>query len=404
VPLDLGSSSVTGIHAAAYRRLKQLLGVDGGAVKIADPFQMLAEVEDPVKKMLGVDTCGLPLPATVFGFRNQGEKPWMMPDGTEVLMADGFVSDTDDQGNVFVYPRGDRNAAPSGKMPKEGYYFDPVIRQKPISEKQLDAEKWVRQSFSEYTDEDLRFLETASVRLYEQTDYGIVGNFCDGGLGDIGIVPGPNVVDPEGVRDPEEWYVSLLTRKNYIAEIFELQTELALKNLRLYHQASGDRVDIIDVSETDFGGQRALLFSADIFRELFKPRFAAINSWIHDNTSWKIFYHSCGSIAELMEDLIEIGVDILNPVQYSAQGMELRRLKQSYGDRIVFWGGGIDTQHVLPFGTPEQVREEIIENLRTLSPGGGFVFSAVHNIQANVPTGNIQALFDTFREWRGRFS
>ena len=238
--------------------------------------------------------------------------------------------------------------------------------------------------------------------MYEDTEYSIIGNFCDGGLGDIGVVPGLNIAEPDGIRDPEEWYVSLIARKDYINDIFGYQTELALKNLEMYHEACGEKIDIIDISETDFGGQRGLLFSREVFRELFKPYFREINDWVHKHTGWKAFYHTCGSVAELLEDFIEIGIDIINPVQYSAEHMDLSILKRDFGSRIVLWGGGVDTQRVLPFGKPGEVEREVINNIQVLAKGGGFIFCAVHNIQANIPTENLKALVETFKKWCSR--
>jgi hypothetical protein len=400
VPLDLGSTSVTGIHVSSYGKLKKLLGIYGGEIRLIDPFQMLAEVEEPVRRKLGIDTFGLQPPSTPFGFKNENWKPWRLFDGTEVMVSGHFEYDIDANGDILLYPGGDRGVPPSGKMARDGYYFDAIMRQKPIEEKELDPKKWVDQTYSLYSDEDLAYLEKTSLRFFEETDYAIIGNFCDGGLGDIGVVPGLNVKDPEGIRDPEEWYISLVTRREYIREIFAYQTELVLKNLEMYHEACGDRIDVIDVSETDFGGQRGLLISVDLFRDLFKPYLRQINDWIKNNTGWKIFYHSCGSIGELIDDFIEIGVDILNPVQYSAEKMDLEKLKIKYGDKLVFWGGGIDTQWVLPFEKPNNVREEIIKNVRILSHGGGFVFSTIHNLQANVPAENLKALFDAFESCR----
>jgi hypothetical protein len=402
VPLDLGSTSVTGIHAAAYGRLAERLGIRAEQIRVIDPFQMLAEVEEPVRRWLGVDTLGLQLPTTVFGFRNRDWKPWTLFDGTRVEVPGGFETSTDANGDLLLYPQGDRGAAPSGRMAKGGWYFDAIVRQKPIDEERLDARRWVEQTFSPYTEEDARYLEEASRRAWQDTEYALVGNFCDGGLGDIGIVPAPAARDPDGVRDPEEWYVSLATRREYIGEIFHYQTELALRNLEVYRQAVGERIEVIDVSEADFGGQRGLLYSPEAFRELFQPGFRRINDWIHRHTGWKVFFHSCGAIGEIMEDLIEAGVDILNPVQYSARGMELAGLKRRFGRRIVFWGGGIDTQRILSFGTPQQVEREVERNLEILAGEGGFVFSAIHNIQATVPPENLLALFDAFSRGRGR--
>jgi hypothetical protein len=400
VPLDLGSTSVTGIHASTYAQLKEVLGVEMGVVRVVDPFQMLAEVEEPVRKRLGIDTYGVQLPSTIFGFKNENWKPWKLFDGTEVMVPGGFEWIVDHKGDILLYPKGDRKARPSGRMARDGYYFDAIVRQEKIDNERLDPKRWVDQSFSLYRDEDMQFLENTTRSIYEETDYSLVGNFCDGGLGDIGIVPGPNVKDPEGVRDPEEWYVSLKTRKDYISEIFGYQTELVLQNLKMYHEACGEKVDIIDISETDFGGQRGLLWSKEIFRELFKPRLEEINEWIHRNTNWKIFFHTCGSVVELMDDFVQIGVDILNPLQYSAEGMDLETIKGRYGDNMVFWGGGIDTQYILPFGSSEEINEEVMRNMKILAQGSGFVFSAVHNIQARIPVENVKALFDAFNHNR----
>ena len=400
VPFDLGSTSVTGVHASTYAKIKKIYGITGGAVRVVDPYQMLAEVEEEVKGKLGIDTFGIQLPYTIFGFRNENWKPWKLFDGTDVLVSGHFTWDEDENGDILLYPQGDRSAAPSGRMAKNGYYFDAIVRQKPLNEKTLDPKKWVEQTLAAYTDEDMRYLEKTSIKYYNETEYGLLGNFCDGGLGDIGIVPGPNVRDPDGVRDPEEWYVSLLTRRQYIQDLFGLQTELAIKNLQKYREACGDRIDVIDVSETDLGGQRGMLISVDIFRELFKPFMMKINDWIHRNTKWKIFYHTCGSVHGLIGELVEIGVDILNPVQYSASGMDLAGLKKKWGDRLVFWGGGVDTQRILPFGTPGEIADEVRRNIETMAPGGGFVFSAVHNIQAGIPDDNLKALFDGLKSAR----
>jgi hypothetical protein len=402
VPLDLGSTSVTGIHASAYAQLRKVLGLPHRPVTVVDPFQMLAQIDDDVREALGIDTIGIQLPYTVFGFRNENWKPWTLFDGTEVLVPGGFEVDTAPNGDLLLYPQGDSSAPPSGRMAKGGWYFDPIVRQKPLTEENLDPKAWVEQTLARYTDEDLRYLEETSKRLFHQTELAVIGNHCDGGLSDIGLVPGPAVKDPVGVRDPEEWYISLVTRKEYMSELFGYQTELALHNLKMYYQACGDRIDVIDISEADYGTQRGLLFSRALFRELFAPHLKRLNDWVHANTGWKTFYHSCGAVADLMEDFIEIGVDILNPVQYSADGMDLAGLKQTYGDRMVFWGGGIDSQRVLPFGSPGEVGSEVRNNIHTMAPGGGYVFAVVHNLQATVPRENTRALFDSFREHRSR--
>lgn len=398
IPLDLGSTLVTGIQASIYAKLKNALGISKGLVKVYDPFQMLAEVEDEVKELLGVDTYGIQLPVTLFGYKNENWKKFRMFDGTEVLISGNFEYDVLENGDIVQYPKGDRSAPPSGKMPKGGYYFDVIVRQKPIDESKLDPKEWVEQTYSLYTDEDLEYLEKTSRWYYKNTDYSLVGNFWGAGFGDIAIVPGPHIPYPKGIRDVEEWYVSAITRKQYIKEIFQYQLELQMKNLKMYREAVQDRIDIIVMSGTDFGAQNGPFISPNLYREVFKPLHKEMNDWIHENTNWKTFFHTCGSIVDFLDDFVNAGVDILNPVQISAAGMDPDFLKKNYGDKFVFWGGGVDTQKTLPFGTPENIKEEVESNMLTFGKGGGFVFNTVHNIQPSVPIDNLVTMFETVRE------
>lgn len=402
IPRDLGTTLVTGIHASTYAKLKKALGITGGSVKVYDPFQMLAEVEEPVKKALGIDTAGIQLPKTVYGYKNEDWKPFTLFDGTEVLVSGHFTYDVLDNGDIVQYPRGDRSAPPSAKMPKDGFYFDTIVRQEPIEENKLDPKAWAEQSYAPYADEDLRFLESTSRWYFDNTDYALIGNFGGAAFSNIAYVPGPNLAYPKGIRDPEEWFISMMTRKNYIQAIHQRQFEIQLENLKMYHEAVGDRIDIIYMSGTDFGSQNGPLISPDLYRELFKPFHQAMNNWVHENTRWKTFYHTCGSIIAFLDDFAEAGVDILNPIQISAAGMDPQQLKEKYGERFIFWGGGVDTQHTLPFGTPEQVYAEVIENLEAFGNGDGYVFNTVHNIQANVPIENLLAMFEAVEAYNTR--
>jgi len=402
VPIDLGSTLVTGIQASIYAKLKKALGITSGAVKVYDPFQMLAEVEDEVKKVLHIDTCGIQLPTNIFGYKNEKWKPFRMFDGTEVLISGHFEYDVLPNGDIVQYPKGDRSAPPSGKMPKDGYYFDVIVRQEPIDESKLDPKEWVEQTYSLYTDEDLRYLEETSKWYYENTEYSLVGSYWGAGFGDIAIVPGPHIPYPKGIRDPEEWYVSAVTRKSYIQDIYQYQFELQIKNLKMYREAVGDRIDIIVMSGTDFGAQNGPFISPDAYREMYKPLHKAMNRWVHENTKWKTFFHTCGSIVALLDDFYEAEVDIINPVQISAAGMDPAWLKENYGDKFVFWGGGVDSQGVLSFGTPEEVAEQVEQNIGIFGKGGGYVFNNVHNIQATVPVENVVAMFKTAIE-KGKY-
>jgi hypothetical protein len=402
IPIDLGSTWISGIQVKAYANLKRALGIKGGEIKIVEPFQMLAEVEKSVREMLGVDTYGIQLPNTFFGYKNENWKPFPFFDDTNVLISGHAEWEILSNGDMVQFPQGDRRVPPSGKMPKNGYYFDSIIRQEPIKEEELDPKEWVDQMYSLYTEEDLRFLEEETKWYYENTNYSLIGNFGGAGFGDIAWVPGPHIKHPKGVRDPEEWYVSHITRKQYILDIFSLQYELQMKNLKMYKEAVNNRIDVIVMGGTDFGSQNGPFISPVSYREFHKPLHLSMNKWVHENTNWKTFYHTCGSIVAFLNDFSEAGMDVLNPVQISAGGMDPEFLKNNYGDKFVFWGGAINSQKTLPFDSVEEVKREAETNIKIFRRNGGFVFNNVHNIQANVPVENILALFQTAKNYEYR--
>jgi len=400
VPIDLGSTAVTGMAVSTVSKLRRALRLDGPGdrVKVVEPYQMLGEVAGDLREMLGVDVVGLEGRRNLFGFENRGWKPWELFDGTPVLVPEKFNTEPEPDGSVLMYPEGDRSAPPSGRMPKDGFYFDSIVRQPPIEEDKLTVKDNLEE-FAPISDEELEHFRRQSEVLYNKTDLAIVASFGGTSFGDIALVPAPWLKVPKGIRDVEEWYVSLLARKGYIYEVFEGQCEIALGNLERLRQAVGDRVDVIFVSGTDFGTQNGPFMSQELYRELFKPFHQRVNDWVHAHTAWKTFIHTCGGVEPLIPDIIEAGFDILNPVQCSAAGMDAQGLKQRYGDQLVFWGGGVDTQRTLPFGTPEEVRKEVRERLKILGQGGGLVFNSIHNIQANTPVENLLAMFEAVREY-----
>jgi len=204
---------------------------------------------------------------------------------------------------------------------------------------------------------------------------------------------------PKGIRSIEEWYVSTITRRDFVFKVFERQCEIALANFEKVHKVVGDRIAAVFITGTDFGTQNGPLMSLETYRDLFKPFHRQVNDWVHQHTNWKTFMHCCGSVKDFIEDFIDAGFDILNPVQCSARNMDPAELKAQFGDRLTFWGGGVDTQRTLPFGTPDDVCNEVKERIETFAPGGGFVFSTIHNIQAGTPTENLVALYETVREY-----
>jgi len=400
VPLDLGGSAVTGMSVASVYLLRQALQLDppGTPVKVVEPYQMLGEIAPDLIAALGVDVLPLGKRETLFGFRNEGWKAWDF-NRTPVLVPAGFNTTPEADGSLLLYPDGDPCVPPSGKMPAGGYYFDSLNRQLPIDEDHLDPADNLEE-FGPISDDDLTYLAAEAERLYTTTDKGILANFGGTAFGDIALVPAPWLKHPKGIRDVAEWYISTAARRDYVSAIFEQQCAIGLANLERIHAVVGERVSAVFVTGTDFGTQAGPFIAPKAYRALFMPYHQAVNHWIHSHTTWKSFIHSCGSVTALLPSFVEAGFDILNPVQTSATGMDPRWLKQQFGSALTFWGGGSDTQKTLAFGTPAQVRAEVKERMEIFGAGGGFVFDAIHNIQARTPLENLTALYQAVQEYR----
>ena len=402
VPLDLGASAVTGMHASSVHQLRQALGLDstGTPVKVVEPYQMLGEIAADLIEALGVDVVGLGGTRTLFGFENRDWKPWTLFDGTPVLVPEAFNTEPEPNGDIFMYPEGDQSAPASGRMPKGGYYFDTIVRQEPVDEASLNVEDNL-QEFGPISDDELNHFAREAERLYTETDKAILANFGGTAFGDIALVPAPWLKYPKGIRDVAEWYMATAAQPDYVYEVFDRQCQIALENLPKLYEAVGDRVTAVFITGTDFGTQNGPFISPQAYRKLYQPFHRRVNDWIHQNTPWKTFIHSCGSVVGLLPDVIDAGFDVLNPVQCSAAGMDPKTLKDRFGDHLTFWGGGVDTQKTLPFGTPEEVREEVRDRIEIFGQGGGFIFNTVHNVQANTPVENLVALYEAVKEARG---
>jgi hypothetical protein len=401
IPFDLGGCAVTGMQAATVYRLRQALGLDapGTPVKVVEPYQMLGEIGADLMETIGIDVACLWGRKTMFGFENAHWKEWELFDGTPVLVPAGFNTLPEPNGDLLLYPEGDKTLAPSGRMPRGGYYVDAIVRQHPLDDETLRVEDNLEE-FTAIADEDLEHFKNEAERLHTQTDKALLASFGGTAFGDIALVPAMWLRDPHGIRDVEEWYVSTVSRKEFVRKVFERQCAIALENLAKLHAAVGDRVVGAFTTGTDFGTQSGLFISVKAYRDLYQPFHKEVNNWIHRHTGWKSFIHSCGSVYRLIPDFIESGFDILNPVQCSAAEMDPARLKAEFGDALTFWGGGVDTQQTLPFGTPAQVAEEVKSRIEKFGPGGGFVFNAIHNVQAKVPIANLMAMIETFNRYR----
>lgn len=402
VCVDLGATFISGAHASTVSALRQVL-VDDPAyrVRIIHPLQLNGEVDEVLLRALPVDVIGVYPSMTAFGFRNQDWKPWRLFDGTAVDAPGGFSPTVDANGDLLLHPGGDPSVPASARMPNGGFYFDPIVRQDPIDEDHLDpsdnTEEYGRLGDADIADFALRARQAAS-----ETDYGVFGTIPGvWGYGDAMVVPAVGLRHPKGIRDPEEWYISLVARKDYVHEVFRQQTERAIDNIGRLATALGDSVQAVRICGADFGGQVGPLISRRTYVEMFSPYYRAINAAIHATTGWKTFKHCDGSIYELIPEFIADGFDILNPVQTNAAHMDARTLKREFGKDLVFWGGGVETQSTLPFGTPDDVYREVRERIDIFNDGGGFIFAAIHNIQPNTPVPNLLAMIRALRDSRG---
>ncbi|MCC6697123.1 MAG: methyltransferase [Candidatus Hydrogenedentes bacterium] len=396
IPIDFGSTAVTGIHVMAVEALRDAYGLDRHPVNVIEPYQMLGLVEEDLIAALGICTAGVPGPKTIFGFSPAGWKEWRTPWGQEVLVPDAFrVTEKGD--DVYIFPEGDLLVPPSGHMPSTGYFFDTIVRQPEFKEEELDPEDNLEE-FGPISEEDLAWIERETA-IAAATGRAVVSGLPGTAFGDIALVPAPFLKHPKGIRDIAEWYMSTLTRQDYVHKIFEKQLEYALANLERIHAVVKESLDVVFVCGTDFGTQVSTFCSPETYDSLWHPYYKAVNDWIHAHTTWKTLKHSCGAVESFMSHFIESGFDIINPVQCSAAGMEPAILKERYGDHLVFWGGGADTQRTLPFGTPDEVRRQTRERCEVFGENGGFVFNTVHNIQARTPVQNLMAMFETIREF-----
>lgn len=399
VCVDFGATAVTGIAASTLSKLRQaVLGEKDFRVKVIEPFQMLGEIDDKLMEALGIDVVGIFGPRNMFGFENRDWKPFTMFDGTEVLVPDDFNVTCDGNGGWFLHPQGDISVVPSGHMPKDGFYFDAICRQGPIDEDALDpADNLVE--FGLLSDSDMEHYGRQALAAARRGK-GAILSAPGTAFGDIALVPAVWLKQTPGIRDIEEWYVSTIARRDYVHKVFEKQCEMALQNLGQLAEALGDNVQAVFTTGTDFGTQTGLFISPATYRDLYKPFHKAVNDFIHEKTNWKVFIHSCGAVAELIPDFIEAGFDILNPVQCSAAGMNPGDLKKRFGNDVIFWGGGVDTQRTLPFGTPQEVYDQVRWRIKILNEPTGMVFNAIHNIQAGTPVENVLAMFKAIQESR----
>jgi uroporphyrinogen decarboxylase len=361
VPIDLGATIVTSITKSAYIALKEHLGLPPEELKMLDYVQQLPYLDEAVMDRFGVDFRMVQLPAAT------------APD-LEVFAEGDYWAFYDRWGSKL-------------HMPKDGgLYFDWVdFPIKEASLEALEAYRWPRPDPQEYN----RELGRLARQLYEGTDFALVGSAVIGG----GIFE-----QPARTMGLPNFLMALVSEPKFADRLMERITDIYIESCNNYLDEVGPYIQVFTYWD-DVNTQDGWMISPELFRKRIKPLERRLVEAIKKKTEAKIFFHGCGAAFELIPDLIDLGFDIFNPVQVSARGMDPKRLKREYGRDITFWGGGVDTQRVLPFGKPQEVAEEVRRRIDELAPGGGFVFAAVHNIQAQVPPENIVAAFDTAREY-----
>lgn len=398
MPVDFGSTTVTGMHCKIVEGLREHYGLDRHPVRISDAFQMLGEIEPDLQEVMGVDCVPVFGPRNVFGMDESRLHEQITPWGQRVMIAADIDLTPDAEGNIYIYPAGDRSCAPSAMMPANGFFIDAIERLQFVDDSSIKPEDNLEE-YGDISDADLNYFKNA-VEQASQSGKAVVASFGGAALGDVAFIPGMGLKHPKGIRNIAEWYMSTVLRSDYVHEMFDKQTDIAIRNYKKLWDAVGDKVQVVFTCGTDFGTQDSQFCSLDTFRELWLPYYRRLNDWIHTNTTWKVFKHSCGAMLPLLPGVVEAGFDIINPVQVNAKDMDIHVLKREFGKDLAFWGGGIDTQKILPYATPEEIRSHILHQYEVLGKDGGFVFNAVHNVQANVPLENVIAMVETLKELR----
>jgi uroporphyrinogen decarboxylase len=381
IPIDFGGTADSTISALTYQALRGVLGLPPTITHVQDVYQYTAIVEDDVRQALGADT------APVFDLPGQW-RAGTLPDGTEARFPARFQPLRQPDGSQVVF---DAAGTVVLKMPARGYYFDPVNSPLAGITSARDIDRCMAQikRYDSPDHLDMGYEELARMArdLRERTDYLLVGFF------------GGHIFQAaQSLRGWDTFLMDLLINRPFAEALLERLCEANLRRFDQFARTVGRHVDVVHF-EDDLGMQDRPLLRPELYRQAVKPYHSRLFRFARESCSARLLFHSDGAIAPLIPDLIEMGIDAINPVQVSAAGMDPARLKREFSRDIAFWGGGCDSQRVLPFGTPGEVADEVKRSIDALAPGGGFVFGPIHNVQAGVPLENLVTMFRVAREY-----
>ena len=375
VPIDLGGTYYSNILAAPYYQLLKFLKIHKD-VKIADYFQMSVYVDEEVSNRFNTDVIILwPLRDYLGIRRDTAYKEWIMPSGTPVKVSKDFNLIKNKDGS-YIYKKGLQEY----RMPKDGFYFDMINNPYQWVETTKDVEKI---KISPINGEEKEWLKIQSEKLRRSTDKFIVFDF-DGGWVDIANF----------LIGTEKFYIDIISNKRMIHALMEKLNEIWKKNIDIIIAATGTNTDCIAMA-CDLGSNESGLFKTSTIKEMVIPYIKEFYEYVRKVSNYYIFFHTCGSVYQYLPDLIDAGVNIINPVQVGAKNMEPKKLKNEFGKHVTFWGGSVDPQHVLPHKSRQIIKEQATYHTEIFQKGGGFIFAPVHNIQPYVPPENIVELFDT---------
>jgi len=410
VPIDLGGTRATTIMALAYADLKRYLGLTSGEIRVYDINCQLAEPEKEILELFSVDVIdiGRSLPPA-YPEQDICWIDWKLPDGTPCKVLSEFYQSIvpvtvipcpPGKGKIKLEKSNDNGWILKwgeivwAKMYKGNTYFTDVYHPLEKAESKKEIDEFFEGAYNEKLrypyilgKEDYESLRKRAKYLYEHTDYALVGSF------------GGNFIESgEFLMGYPKFLLYVVKRKDLIEHLFEKLLDLYMKNIKTWLDAVKDYIQVIVFSD-DAGTQTGPQMPPKTFRELWVPFAKELYGYVKRSSNLYILLHCCGSIYHLLEDIIDAGVDAINPVQISARFMEPEKLKKEFGEELTFWGGGIDTQRVLPFADPDKVKEEVKKNISIFAPNGGFVFATVHNITAGVPPENVIAVFEAAKKY-----